>query len=70
MLILVLSILFLASKTDLRVPVATCSTKDNKKLPKFISKRSDRRVSWNEYKTKGDKKIRQMSIYIFSNQTL
>ena len=63
-------IIFSIKDTDLYVPVATFSTEDNKKLPKFISKRFDRRVSWNEYKTKGDKKNTTDEYIFFSNQTL
>ena len=38
------------------VPVVTLSAKDNQKLSKLLSKRFERSVYWNEYKTKNDNK--------------
>ena len=46
----------LLSKTKLYVPVLTLSLKDNQKLSALFSKRFDRSVYWNEYKTKSDYK--------------
>ena len=56
--------------TKLYVPVVTLSAKDNQNPSKRLSKRFERSVYWNEYKTKVRIKIRQMNIDIFSNKIL
>ena len=63
-------IIFTIKDTKLYVPVVTLSAKDNQNLSKLLSKRSERSVSWNEYKRKVRVKIQQMSIGIFLNQML
>ena len=55
------NITFTFKDTKLYVPVVTFSVKDNQKLSKLLSKGFGRSVYWNEYKTKSEKKIRQMS---------
>ena len=50
------NIIFTIKDTKLYVPVATLSTKDNKKLSKLFSKGFERSVYWNEYKTKIESK--------------
>ena len=70
MLILILIILFLLSKTNLYVHVVTLSTKVNQKLSKLLIKGFERSVYWNEHKTKSETKIQQMNIDIFSIQIL
>ena len=42
--------------TKLYVPVVTLSGRENQKLSKILSKRFERSVYWNEYKTKSDNK--------------
>ena len=49
-------VLFLLLKAKLYVPVVTLSARDNKKLSKLLSKRTERSVYWNEFKTKQDNK--------------
>ena len=49
-------IFFTIKDTKLRVPVVTLIAKNNKKLLKHLSKRFERSVYWNEYKTKRDNK--------------
>ena len=58
--------------TKFYVPALTISPNDNRKVTKLPSKRFERSVYWNEYKTKKKviTKIQQMSLDIFSNQTL
>ena len=53
---LILMTLFLLSKTKLYVPVDTLLAKGNQKLLKLLSKRFERSVYWNEYKTKRETK--------------
>ena len=50
------NIIFIIKDTKLYVPVVTLSAKDNQKLSKLLSKRFERSVYWNEYKTKNDNK--------------
>ena len=50
------NIIFAIKETKLYVPVATLSARDNQKLSKLLSKRFERSVSWNEYKTKTENK--------------
>ena len=50
------NIIFAIKETKLYVPVATLSVRDNQKLSKLLSKRFERSVSWNEYKTKTENK--------------
>ena len=42
--------------TKLCVPVVVLSARDNQKLIKLLSKRFERLVYWNEYKTKSEHK--------------
>ena len=46
------NIIFPIKDTKLYVPVVTLSAKDKQKLSKLLSKGFERRVYWNEYKTK------------------
>ena len=55
---------------DLKLYVETLSSKDNQKLWKRLNKGFKKSVYWNKYKTKTEKKIRQMNIDIFSDQVL
>ena len=48
------NIIFTIKDTKLYVPVVTLSAKDNKKLPKFLSKVFEKSVYRNEYKTKSE----------------
>ena len=63
-------IIFTIKGSKLYVPVVTLSGKDNQKLSKLLSKRLERSVYWNEYKSKSENKIQQTSIDVFSNQIL
>ena len=49
-------IIFTIKDTMLYVPVVTLSARDNKKLSKRLSKRFERWIYWNEYKTKVENK--------------
>ena len=54
---LMLTILFLTIQdTKLYLLVVTLWAKDNKRLPKLLSKGFGRPVYWNEYKTKNENK--------------
>lgn len=68
--VLILVILFLLLKTQSYIPLVTLSVKDDQKVSKLLRKIFERLVYWNEYKTKIRKKIQQMCINIFLNQTL
>ena len=46
------NIIFPIKNRKLYVPVVTLSAKDKQKLSKLLSKGFERRVYWNEYKTK------------------
>ena len=46
------NIIFTIKDTKLYVPVITLTARDNQKLSKLLSKRFERSVYWNEYKTK------------------
>ena len=46
------NIIFNIKDTKLYVPIVILSAKNNKKLSNLLSKRSERSVYWNEYKTK------------------
>ena len=50
------NIIFTIKDTELYVPIATLSARDNKKLSKLLSKGFERSVYWNEYKTKSENK--------------
>ena len=50
------NIIFAIKDTKLYIPVVTLSVIDNQKLSTFLSKRFERSVYWNEYKTKSDNK--------------
>ena len=50
------NIIFTIKDTKLYVPVVTLLVKDNKRLSKLLSKRFERSVYWNEYKTKSENK--------------
>ena len=63
-------IIFTIKDTKLCVPVVTLSTRNSQKLTKLLSTGFKRSVYWNEYKKRMKIKIQQMSIDIFSNQTL
>ena len=54
--IMLILIIFTIKDTKLYVPVVTLSAKDNQNLSKLLSKRSERSVSWNEYKRKSESK--------------
>ena len=49
------NIIFTIKGTKLYVPVVALSARDNQKLSKFLSKRSERSVYWNEHKTSENK---------------
>ena len=71
MLKLILIIFFLTIRdTKLYLPVVTLSAKDNQKLSKRLSKRSERSVYWNEYKTKGENKNTTNEYRYFLESTL
>ena len=48
------NIIFTIKDTKLYVSVVTLSSRDNQKLSKRLSKRFERLVYWNEYKTKSE----------------
>ena len=56
MLILILTVLLLLSKTTLYVPVVTLSAKGNQKLSKLLTGKFERSVYWKECKTKNENK--------------
>ena len=58
--------------TKFYVPALTISPNDNRKVTKLPSKRFEKSVYWNEYKTKKKviTKIQQMSLDIFSSQNI
>ena len=62
--------IFTIKDTNLYVPVATLSTKDNQKPSKRISKRFEKSVFLNGYKTKEDNKNTLNEYKIFLNKTL
>ena len=71
MLKLILIIFFLTIRdTKLYLPVVTLSAKDNQKLSKRLSKRSERSVYWNEYKTKSENKNTTNEYRYFLESTL
>ena len=51
-IMLIIIIFFLLSKTQLYVPAITFSARDSQKLSKLLSKEFERSFYWNEYKTK------------------
>ena len=64
------NIIFSIKDTKFYDPAVNISPNDNRKLSKLPSGRFKRSVYWNEYKTKSEKKIQQMNLDIFSNETL
>ena len=64
------NIIFVIKGTKLSVPVVTLSAKDNQKILKDLSKKFEKSIYWNEYKTIGEDKIQQMNIGIFWNKIL
>ena len=64
------NIIFAIKDTKLSVLVVTLSAKDNQKILKDLSKKFEKSVYWNEYKTIGENKIQKMNIGIFSNKIL
>ena len=56
MMIIMVIILFLLSKTKLYVPVVTLAARDNQKLSKLLSKGFERLVYQNKYNTKSENK--------------
>ena len=48
--------IFTVKDTKLYVPVVTLSARDNQKLSKLLSKRFEKSIYWNEYKTKNENK--------------
>ena len=46
------NVIFIIKDTKLYVPVVSFPAKDNKKLLKLLSKRFERSVHWDKYKTK------------------
>ena len=50
------NIIFTIKGIKLYVPVVTLAARDNQKLSNLLSKRSERSVSWNEYKRKSESK--------------
>ena len=64
------NIIFTIKDTKLYVSLALLSAKDNKKLSKLLNIGMERLAYWNEYKTKTEKKIQQMSMSVFSSHIL
>ena len=64
------NIIFAIKDTKLSVLAVTLSAKDNQKILKDLSKKFEKSVYWNEYKTIGENKIQQMNIGIFWNKIL
>ena len=64
------NIVFTIKDTKLYAPVVTLSAKVNQKLSKLLSKGFEWSVYWNEHKTQSEKKIQQITLYIFLNQSL
>ena len=64
------NIIFTIKDTKLYVSLALLSAKDNKKLSKLLKTGMERLAYWNEYKTKTEKKIQQMSMGVFSSHIL
>ena len=64
------NIIFSIKDTKFYDPAVNISPNDNGKLSKLPSGGFKRSVYWNEYKTKSEKKIQQMNLDIFSNETL
>ena len=62
------NIIFTIKGTILYVPVVTLSTRDNKKVKKFLSKGFESSVYWNEYKTIFENKNTANEFRYFSNQ--
>ena len=54
------NIIFTIKDTKLYDPVVTLPARDNQKLSKRLSKGFERSVYWNKYKTKSDKKDKQI----------
>ena len=50
------NIVFTIKDTKLYIPAVTLSARDNQKRSKFLCKRLERSVYWNEFKTKGKNK--------------
>ena len=50
------NVIFTIKDTKLYVPVVTVSAKDNQKLVKLLSKRFERLIYWNKYKTRSENK--------------
>ena len=50
------NIIFTIKDTKLSALVVTLSVKDNRRLSKLLSKRFERSIYWNEYKTKSENK--------------
>ena len=50
------NIIFTIKDTKLYVPFVALSAKDNQKSSKLLSKRFERSVYWNEYRTKCESK--------------
>ena len=63
------NIVFTIKDAKLYVSVVTLSARDNQKLSKLLSKRFERSVCWNEYKTKSENKntINEFRYFIESN---
>ena len=64
------NIVFTIKDTKLYVSLALLPAKDNKKLSKLLNIGMERLAYWNEYKTKTEKKIQQMSMSVFSSHIL
>ena len=63
------NVCFTIKDTKLSIPVVTLSARDNEKLSKLFSKRFERSVYWNEYKTKSyyKNKTSKFSFFLESN---
>ena len=59
------NIIFTIKDTKLYFPIVTLSKKYNPKLSKFLSKRFERSVDWNECKTKSENKHRKNAYRCF-----
>ena len=64
------NIVFTIKDTKLYVSLALLPAKDNKKLSKLLNIGMERLAYWNEYNTKTEKKIQQMSMSVFSSHIL
>ena len=64
------NIIFAVKDAKLYVSVVTLSVRDNQNLSKFLSKRFERSIYWNEYKTKRENNNTIKWTNIFLSQIL